>query len=578
MFKRSVARCRRTISTNAAETGTQFLTERIWDAVIVGGGHNGLTCAAYLTKAGLQVAVLEKRPVLGGAAVTEEIVSGFKFSRASYLQSLLRPSIIRDLDLHRHGLKLLPRNPSSFTPTSDGRYLLMGPDAALNHAEIQKFSKRDAASYPLYEEKLQRFCNFLDPLMDAVPPETAGYRSSVIGRLHDGFSQVSFWSKVLKRSAVLGRREMVDLIEFLVAPASKVLDYWFEADILKATLATDAAIGSMASIHTPGSGYVLLHHVMGETNGVRGIWSYVEGGMGAVSTAIGKAAVEAGATLVTNAEVKQVTMRDGHSGQVVTGVLLADGTEVKAKAVLSNATPAVTFQKLIPECSLPEEFLRKIRMTDYRSGTTKFNVAVDKLPCFSACRKKCKEPGPEHFGTIHLGAESMDEIDAACQDAWNGLPSQRPLIEMTIPSSLDKTLSPPGQHVINLFVQYTPYELKNGTWKDSSIRNDFANRCFGLIDEYAPGFTSSIINYEMLAPPDLEEVFGLTGGNIFHGAMGIDGIFMLRPVKGWSGYQTPIKGLYMCGAGSHPGGGVTGAPGRNCARVVMQNISSLMAP
>eukprot|EP00250_Pteridium_aquilinum_P011865 c20357_g1_i1 orf=1-1200(-) len=400
MFSRSISSCRGAVFVNAAEKSTQFLNERTWDALIVGGGHNGLTCAAYLAKAGLQVAVLERRHVLGGAAVTEEIVPGFKFSRASYVQSLLRPSIIRDLDLYRHGLKLLPRNPSSFTPTSDGRYLLMGPDAALNHSQIQKFSKHDADVYPLYEEKLERICKFLEPLMDDVPPAIRGDTGSFIDRLHQGFLNVVFWSKFLARSAKLGQREMMNLVEFLVTPASKVLDYWFESDVLKATLATDAAIGSMASIGTSGSGYVLLHHMMGETNGAQGIWSYVEGGMGAVSAALGKAAVESGATLVTNAEVNRILTRDDNNGQLVTGVVLEDGREVRAKAVLSNATPAITFQKLISESSLPDEFLQKIQRIDYRSGTTKFNVAVDKLPNFSACPNKSKEPGLQHFGTI----------------------------------------------------------------------------------------------------------------------------------------------------------------------------------
>lgn len=573
MFKRTISARGDGLFVDAAKKGTRFLAERTWDALIVGGGHNGLTCAAYLARAGLQVVVLERRPILGGAAVTEEIVSGYKFSRASYLQSLLRPGILRDLDLPRHGLKLLPRNPSSFTPTVNDGYLLMGPDTALNRAQIGKFSKHDAEVYPLYEEMLEQFCKVLDPIMDEGPPELRGDGDSLIKRIHQGFSNVSFWSKFIPRCTMVGQRKMMDLVEFLVAPASKVLDSWFESDILKATLATDAAIGSMASIHSPGSGYVLLHHVMGETNGARGIWSYVEGGMGAVSTALGKAAMEFGATLVTNVEVNQISLKEHYSGHLAIGVVLNDGTEVKAKAILSNATPYVTFQKLISEGALPDEFLKQIRNIDYRSGTTKLNVAVDKLPNFSVCPNKSKEPAGQHFGTIHLGAESLKHIDVACQEAWTGLPSQRPVIEMTIPSSLDKTISPPGSHVINLFVQYTPYELKVGDWKSSSIRTDFSNRCFNLIEEYAPGFVSSIIDYEMLTPPDLEEVFGLTGGNIFHGAMGLDGIFLLRPVKGWSGYRTPIKGLYLCGAGAHPGGGVTGAPGRNCAQVVIKDIN-----
>ncbi|XP_058081420.1 uncharacterized protein LOC131229472 isoform X4 [Magnolia sinica] len=504
----------------------RVLEKKKWDAVVVGGGHNGLTAAAYLARSGLSVAVLEKRHLVGGAAVTEELVPGFRFSRCSYLQSLLRPSVIRELDLKRHGLKLLKRIPSSFTPCLDGRYLLLGPDATFNHSEISKFSQKDAIAYPR------------------------------------------------------------DFLEFLVSPASKVLNNWFQADVLKATLATDAVIGSMASAHTPGSGYVLLHHVMGETDGDRGIWSYVEGGMGSVSLAISNAAKESGAHIVTNTEVAQLMVDKDH--RVVNGVMLVDGTQVHSSVVLSNATPYLTFMELLPHNVLPEDFLCAIKNSDYSSGTTKINLAVDRLPQFQCCKSTLHEAGPQHVGTIHIGAESMEEIDLACKDAWNGLPSRRPLIEMTIPSVLDKTISPPGKHVVNLFVQYTPYTLSEGSWEDPSFRvsgidlllyyffnldmESFAQRCFSLIDEYAPGFTSSIVDYDMLTPPDLERVFGLTGGNIFHGAMGLDSLFLMRPVKGWSDYRTPLQGLYLCGSGTHPGGGVMGAPGRNAAHVVLQDF------
>uniref|UniRef100_A0A7I4AX58 Amine oxidase domain-containing protein n=1 Tax=Physcomitrium patens TaxID=3218 RepID=A0A7I4AX58_PHYPA len=431
--------------TDAKVHGTGFLTERVWDAVIVGGGHNGLTAAAYLARAGLQVAVLERRHVLGGAAVTEEIVPGFKFSRASYLQSLLRPGIIQELDLTRHGLKLLPRNPSSFTPTVDGRFLLMGPDSKLNEAEISKFSKHDAAAYPKYEHMLEKFCSVMDPLLDTVPPEAAMGGTSLAGRMADGWSKSKVLGSLLKRSSKLKQHEITSFMELLLAPASKVLNNWFESDVLKATLATDAVIGAMASVHTPGSGYVLLHHVMGETNGSRGIWSYVQGGMGAVSTAIAKAASEAGATLATNVEANQFLMdSESRVGKEIAGVILVDGSEVRAKQVLSNATPAVTFLKLMPESVLDEEFLTSVKSIDYKSGTTKINIAVDRLPMFRACSRTDNTAGPEHCGTIHLGADCMDEIDIAYREALLGRASSRPLIEMTIPSVLDETIAPPG--------------------------------------------------------------------------------------------------------------------------------------
>ncbi|XP_021273703.1 pyridine nucleotide-disulfide oxidoreductase domain-containing protein 2-like isoform X6 [Herrania umbratica] len=541
----------------------QALKEKKWDALVIGGGHNGLTAAAYLARGGLSVAVIERRHVIGGAAVTEEIIPGFKFSRCSYLQSLLRPSVIRELELKRHGLKLLKPTATSFTPCLDGRYLLMGYDDHHNYLEISKFSKRDADAYPSrYENQLYKFSKLMDFLLDSRTPETLHWDSSFIDRLRDKLEKSVFWASCLRHILALGQKDVVDFMDLLLSPTSK-------SDILKAVLAGDAIIGSMASIHTPGSGYVLLHHVMGETDGDRNIWSHVEGGMGSISMAISNAASEAGVSIVTNAEVSQLMI--GDSG-TVKGVLLADGTRVHSSVVLSNATPYKTFLGLVPQDVLPDDFLRAIKYSDYNSGTTKINVAVDKLPQFHCCRSNNPEGGPQHTATIHIGSESMEEIGSACQDAWNGLPSKRPVMEMTIPSSLDKTISPPGKHVVSLFTQYTPYKPSDGSWENPTYRESYAQRCFSLIDEYAPGFSSSVIGYDMLTPPDLEREFGLTGGNIFHGAMGLDSLFLLRPAKGWSGYRTPIRGLYLCGSGAHPGGGVMGAPGRNAARIVLRDF------
>ncbi|XP_024957189.1 uncharacterized protein LOC102627104 isoform X3 [Citrus sinensis] len=488
---------------------TRTLKGKKWDALVIGGGHNGLIAAAYLARGGLSVAVLERRHVIGGAAVTEELIPGFKFSRCSYLQSLLRPSVIRELELKKHGLKLLKPIATSFTPCLDGLYLLLGFDDQQNNSEISKFSKRDADTYPR------------------------------------------------------------DFMDILLSPTTKILNKWFESDVLKATVAADAITGSMASIHAPGSGYVLLHHVMGETDGDRNLWSHVEGGMGSVSLAISKAATKAGAHILVNTEVSQIMI--GDSGEV-DGVLLVDGTRVHSSFVLSNATPYKTFMGLVPRDVLPDDFLRAIKYSDYHSGVTKINVAVDKLPQFHCFKSSQLEVGPHHTATVHIGCESMEEIGSACQDAWNGLPSRRPVMEMTIPSSLDKTISPPGKHVVSLFTQYTPYKPSDGSWEDPTYRESYGQKCFSLIDEYAPGFSSSVIGYDLLTPPDLEREFGLTGGNIFHGAMGLDSLFLMRPVKGWSGYRTPVRGLYLCGSGSHPGGGVMGAPGRNAAHVVLQDF------
>ncbi|KAH1206465.1 Pyridine nucleotide-disulfide oxidoreductase domain-containing protein 2 [Glycine max] len=544
---------RRSFSSSTAAT-TATLKGKKWDALIIGGGHNGLTAAAYLARGGLSVAVLERRHVIGGAAVTEELVPGFKFSRCSYLQSLLRPSVIKELELGKHGLKLLKRNPSSFTPCLDGRYLLLGPDKDLNHSEISKFSLADAQAYPRYESQLESFCKFMDLVLDSPPPESVHHKSSINEKLKNKIQNSVFWASCLRQVSSLGQKDMVNFMDLLLSPASKVLNNWFETDVLKATLATDAVIGSTASVHTPGSGYVLLHHVMGETDGERGIWSYVEGGMGSISKAIGNAAIEAGAHVVTNAEVSRLLIENTST---VCGVTLADGTEVHSSIVLSNATPYKTFMELVPNDILPDDFVRAIKHSDYSSATTKLNVAVDKLPEFRCCKLDHPHAGPQHVGTIHIGSESMEEIHSACQDAVNGVPSRRPVIEMTIPSVLDKTISPPGA---SLYLIYPP------------IQESFAQKCFKLIDEYAPGFSTSIIGYDMLTPPDLEREIGLTGGNIFHGAMGLDSLFLMRPAKGWSNYKTPLRGLYLCGSGAHPGGGVMGAPGRNAARLVLQEV------
>ncbi|XP_050291401.1 uncharacterized protein LOC126732532 isoform X3 [Quercus robur] len=438
-----------------------------WDALVIGAGHNGLIAATYLARGGLTVAVLERRHVIGGAAVTEEIIPGFKFSRCSYLQSLLRPSIVRELELVKHGLKLLKPLCTSFTPCLDGRYLLLWPNDDQNYLEISKFSKRDADAYPRYESQLHKFCKFMDFLLESHAPETLHGDSYLIDWLRDKLHKSVFWTRCLQHALSLGQKDLVDFMDLLLSPTSKVLNMWFESDVVKATLAADSIIGTMASIHTPGSGYVLLHHVMGETDGERNIWSHVEGGMGSVSLAISKAAKEAGVHILTNAEVSKLMI--GDSG-IVNGVLLTDGEQFCSSIILSNATPYKTFMELVPQNFLPDGFVRAIKNSDYRSGTTKINVAVDKLPQFKSCRLNYPEVGPQHTATIRIGSESMEQIGAACQDAWNGLPSRTPVMEMTIPSSLDKTLSPPGKHVVGLFTQYTPYKPLDGSWEDPIYR------------------------------------------------------------------------------------------------------------
>lgn len=532
-----------------------------WDAVIIGGGHNGLVASAYLAKSGLKnVLVLERRHTVGGAAVTEEINPGFKYSRASYLFSLFRPQIVQDLDLKRHGLRFLFRDPSSFTPMHEGRYLLMGKSTEFTQEQIAKFSKRDAQLYPIYEEHLTRLTSFFEPFLDAPPPGDA--RS-----WEERIDQLKTLMKVGKNAWNLGR-EVMDFHEILTAPAERILNRWFESEPLKSTLATDAVIGAMTSPSTPGSGYVLFHHVMGEVEGRKGAWAFVQGGMGAVSQAIASAAKEAGVSIHTNTVVSKIDIRDGKA----VGVVLADGREIKAKKVISNATPHITFLRLMDKKDVPTHFRRHIEHLDTTSPVTKINVSLDRLPNFLCCpNKRENEAGPQHRGTIHL-VENCAQIEAGYRDAMNGIPSRTPVIELTIPSAVDNTLAPPGKHVASLFVQYTPYNIAGG-WSRGA-REDFAKTCFQLIDEYAPGFSNSILHYEMLAPPDLERVFGLTGGNIFHHSMGLDQLFWLRPVSGFARHRTPIPNLYICGAGAHPGGGVMGSPGRNAAKIIQYDLKA----
>ncbi|XP_064319997.1 pyridine nucleotide-disulfide oxidoreductase domain-containing protein 2 isoform X2 [Phalacrocorax carbo] len=484
-----------------AHVGVADQLQREYDAVVIGAGHNGLVAAAYLQRAGVRTAVLEKRHVLGGAAVTEEIVPGFKFSRASYLLSLLRPQIYTELELQQHGLRVLPRDPYSFTPLledrSPPRSLLLGHDMAQTQQQIAQFSQKDA----------------------------------------------------------------------------QILDQWFESEPLKATLATDAVIGAMASPHTPGSGYVLLHHVMGELEGRRGAWGYVAGGMGALSQAIACAAAARGAHIFAEKAVSSVLLGRDRRAQ---GVVLQDGTEVRSKLVLSNASPQITFLELTPQEQLPKDFIQRIRQADTRSPVTKINVAVDRLPSFLAVpNARNGQPLPHHQCSIHLNCEGTHLLHQAFTEATQGHPSSRPMIELCIPSALDPGLAPRGCHVVSLFTQYTPSVLAGGQPWDEQARNAYADTVFDCIEAYAPGFKASVIGRDILVPPDLERIFGLPGGNIFHGGMSLDQLYFARPAPSYSGYRSPVPNLYLCGSGAHPGGGVMGAAGRNAARVALEDFRRL---
>ncbi len=521
-----------------------------FDVVIVGAGHNGLVAAAYLAGAGRKVLVLEKRELVGGCAVTEEIWPGYRVSTAAYLTSLLQERIIHDLDLPRFGYQVDAKDPAFFSAFPDDRYMFMWQDDRKTLEELAKFSKHDAEVFPEYERFLERLSEVVEGLLLTTPPE---FPPRGIGDFID-------YLKLAGRLRKLSAREMTGLVKIFTQSAAEFLDEWFESDQVKVTLATDGVIGANGGPRSPGTAYILLHHVMGSVGGKRGLWGFVRGGMGAVSNAIADSARSRGAEIRTNADVERIKIRNGRAY----GVVLRGGEEIEASIVASNLTPHVTFLNLIEANQLPSELLDGIRKFRSEGTSCKINLALSGLPSFRALPGA---PGPQHRATMHI-CPSIEYVERAWDDAKYGRPSESPLLELTVPTMYDPSLAPAGRHIMGIFLQYAPYTLRGTNWDE--MREPFTNRVFDLIEQYAPGFRSLIVESQTLTPLDLERRFGLTGGNIFHGEMSLDQMFMMRPLAGCARYRTPIQGLYLCGSGTHPGGGVMGAPGYNAAREILK--------
>lgn len=525
---------------------------QIWDVVIAGGGHNGLVTAAYLAKAGKKVLVLERREMVGGCSVTEEVWPGYRVSTAAYLTSLLQERVIRDLELERHGYRVDAKDPSFFSPFPDGRYLFFWQDERRTLEELAKFSRRDAERYPAYEAHLERLSQVVEGLLLTTPPE---FPPAGLGDFLD-------WLKLAGRMRGLSRADMVGLVKIFTQSAADFLDEWFESEEIKVTLVTDGVIGANGGPRSAGTAYILLHHCMGGVAGKRGLWGFVRGGMGAVSEAIASSARAAGAVIRTNAAVARIAVRNGRAA----GVVLESGEEIASRAVASNLDPKVTFLKLVEEKHLDPEFAASIRRFRSEGTSVKINLALSGLPEFKALPGA---PGPQHGATMHI-CPSIDYVERAWDDAKYGRPSRSPLLELTCPTMYDRSLAPEGRHIMGIFLQYAPYTLAEGTWDEQ--REPFADRVFDIIEEYAPNFRSVVLDRQVLTPLDLERRFGITGGNIFHGEMSLDQMFVMRPVAGWARYRTPVDGLYLCGSGAHPGGGVMGAPGHNCARRMIAEL------
>ncbi|MBV9626233.1 MAG: NAD(P)/FAD-dependent oxidoreductase [Acidobacteria bacterium] len=521
-----------------------------YDVIVIGGGHNGLTHAAYLARAGKKVVVIERRQVLGGAAVTEEVFPGFKFSVCSYVVSLLRPEIIRDLDLPRHGLEILPLD-GTLTPLPDGNHLWRMNDHAKTYREIARHSRLDAEAYDEFGKAVQAICRFVKPILSMVPPDPTGLNPRELNKL----------LFLGRRFQKLPSEDRYNLVQLMTMSAADFLDQWFETDALKATMSASGIIGTFLGVRSPGTAYVLLHHYMGEIDGAFRAWGFARGGTGGISNAIAAAALEAGVEIRRAAAVASITVKNGRAA----GVALTSGEEINAPVISSSVDPRHTFVEFLQPADLPPEFLAQVRRYRFRGSSGKVNLALDGLPEF-----KCLPGAGAHLrGAISI-SPSVDYMEKAYDEAKYGMFSHRPYIDMVIPSLTDPSVAPAGKHVMSCFVQYAPYKLRPGLDWDN-LREDFGNTVIDTIAEYAPNLKNLILHKQVLTPLDLEREWGLTEGNIFQGELSLEQLFFLRPVPGWTRFRTPVKGLYMCGSATHPGGGIMGAPGRLAALEVLRD-------
>lgn len=531
------------------------MSEKRYDVAIIGGGHNGLTSAGYLARAGLSVVVLEKNHATGGAAITQEFAPGFRNSVASYTVSLLNPMVIADLELARFGLRVVERPAANFWPIDESRGLLMRYGLAARQQAIATFSKRDAERLPAYDAALDRAAAVLRDLITRTPPNAGG-----------GWLELIKGGASGRRLLKLSLDDQRLLLELFTASAADFLSRWFENTTVQAAFGFDGIVGAYAAPSTPGTAYVLLHHCFGEVNGKAGVWGHAIGGMGAITQAMTKSAEAHGAVIRTNAEVAWLRM----NGARAAGVILATGEEIRARAVASNIPPKLLFRAYVPEDAVSDDVRARFTGIKSGSGTFRMNVALSELPNFTCLPDKAQSV---HHGSGIVIGPTMDYLERAYLDARRDGWSKEPVVEMLIPSTLDDSLAPEGQHVASLFVQHVAPHLPDGrSWSDAREKETFADIVIDTVTRHAPNFKASVMHRQTLSPLDLEQRFGLVDGDIFHGQLGLGQLFSARPVLGYANYRMPVPGLYLCGSGAHPGGGVTGVPGMNAAREIIRDL------